>query len=50
MSVQQTSLLEVLKKKMRTLKDDLETALESVNEYKLRAMDETRRREEVRLI
>lgn len=49
MSVQQGSLLEVLKKKMRGLKDDLETALETVNEYKLRALDETRRREEVRL-
>lgn len=49
MSVQQGSLLEVLKKKMRGLKDDLETALETANEYKLRALDETRRREEVRL-
>jgi uncharacterized membrane protein (DUF106 family) len=45
--VQQGTLLEVLKKKMRALKDELEQALEQADEYKLRMMDETRKREEV---
>ena len=45
--VQQGTLLEVLKKKMRALKDELEQALEQADEYKLRMLDETRKREEV---
>ena len=46
--VQQGTLLEVLKKKMRALKDELEQALEQADEYKMRMLEETRRREEVR--
>lgn len=46
--VQQGTLLEVLKKKMRALKDELEQALEQADEYKMRLMEETRKREEVR--
>lgn len=46
--VPQGTLLEVLKKKMRALKDELEQALEQVDEYKIRVLEETRRREEVR--
>lgn len=45
--VQQGTLLEVLKKKMRALKDELEQALEQADEFKLRMLEETRKREEV---
>lgn len=47
--VQQGTLLEVLKKKMRALKDELEQALEQADTFKLRVLEETRKREEVRL-
>jgi len=46
--VQQGTLLEVLKKKMRALKDELEQALEQADQFKMRMLEETRRREEVR--
>lgn len=46
--VQQGTLLEVLKKKMRALKDELEQALEQADEFKGRVQEETRKREEVR--
>lgn len=40
-------LLEVLKKKMRVLKEELEAANEIADEYKIRVAEEIRRREEV---
>lgn len=47
--VSQGTLLEVLKKKMRALKDELEQALEQADEFKMKMLEETRRREEVSL-
>lgn len=46
-AVQQGTLLEVLKKKMRAMKDELETAKEQAEDAQSRVMDEIRRREEV---
>jgi len=46
--VGQSSLLEVLKKKMRTMKDDLEAAKELNDATNIRLTDELRRREEVK--
>jgi hypothetical protein len=40
-------LLEVLKKKMRAMKDELEAAKEAAEEAQSRLQDEIRRREEV---
>jgi len=40
-------LLDVLKKKMRALKEELEMAQEMADESKVRVNDEIRRREEV---
>lgn len=48
-AVQQGTLLEVLKKKMRAMKDELETAKEQAEDAQSRVMDEVRRREEVSL-
>lgn len=47
--VAQGTLLEVLKKKMRAMKDELEAAKEAAEEAQQRLQDELRRREEVRL-
>lgn len=46
-AVQQGTLLEVLKKKMRAMKDELETAKEQAEDAQSRVMEEIRRREEV---
>lgn len=45
--VSQGSLLEVLKKKMRSLKDELESSNQTADEFKVRVNEEARRREEV---
>uniref|UniRef100_L7LVU6 Putative tropomyosin n=1 Tax=Rhipicephalus pulchellus TaxID=72859 RepID=L7LVU6_RHIPC len=45
-AVQQGTLLEVLKKKMRAMKDELETAKEQAEDAQSRVMEEIRRREE----
>ena len=45
----QSSLLEVLKKKMRAMKDDLESQQELAEERMQKLLQELRRREEVSL-
>lgn len=50
MAQQQGNLLEVLKKKMRAMKDDLEAANEEIETLKIRVLEETRRREEVGIL
>ena len=47
MAQQQGNLLEVLKKKMRAMKDELEQATDEKETLNLRVLEETRRREEV---
>ena len=49
MAQTQGSLLEVLKKKMRAMKDELEAAKETTDDTQLRLQEEIRRREEVSL-
>lgn len=50
MAQPQGNLLEVLKKKMRAMKDELEQANEENETLKLRVLEETRRREEVGIV
>ena len=47
MAQTQGTLLEVLKKKMRAMKDELEAAKEIADETQIRLQEEIRRREEV---
>lgn len=47
-TIQQGTLLEVLKKKMRSMKEELEVAKEAAEEAQARLQEEIRRREEVR--
>lgn len=47
-TIQQGTLLEVLKKKMRSMKEELEVAKEAADEAQARLQEEIRRREEVR--
>lgn len=47
-TIQQGTLLEVLKKKMRSMKEELEVAKEAAEEAQARLQEEVRRREEVR--
>ncbi len=49
MAQTQGTLLEVLKKKMRAMKDELEAAKETTDDYQQRLQEEIRRREEVSL-
>jgi tropomyosin-1 len=49
MAQTQGTLLEVLKKKMRAMKDELEAAKETTDDYHQRLQEEIRRREEVSL-
>lgn len=42
-----SGLMEVLKKRMRVMKEELDAALELADSYKIRVADETKRREEV---
>ncbi|GFW71621.1 hypothetical protein TNCV_2548351 [Trichonephila clavipes] len=46
-TLQQSTLLEVLKKKMRSMKEELEVAKEAAEEAQARLQEEIRRREEV---
>lgn len=46
-TIQQGTLLEVLKKKMRSMKEELEVAKEAAEEAQARLQEEIRRREEV---
>ncbi len=47
-TIQQGTLLEVLKKKMRSMKEELEVAKEAADDAQARLQEEVRRREEVR--
>jgi len=49
MAQTQGTLLEVLKKKMRAMKDELEAAKETTDDYHQRLQEEIRKREEVSL-
>ena len=50
MAQTQGTLLEVLKKKMRAMKDELEASKEAADELQIKLNEEIRRREEVSII